>query len=96
MELILDLYDQPYDPDCPVVCFDECSRQLTDDLHEPLPMKPGAAKRVDYAYERRGPCNLFVTVEPKNGSNACPHSAEARNCTAHRCIFDCIVPAFST
>jgi len=67
MELILDLYDQPYDPDCPVVCFDECSRQLTGELHEPLPMKPGAAKREDYAYERRGTCNLFVTVEPLVG-----------------------------
>jgi hypothetical protein len=36
-----------------------------------------------------------ASVEPKNGGKACPHSAEARNCNAHGCIFDCIVPAFS-
>ena len=67
MELILELYDQPHDPARPVVCFDECSRQLVGDLHEPLPMKPGCSAHHDYEYERRGTCNLFVTVEPLVG-----------------------------
>ena len=67
MELILDLYEQPYNPDFPVVCFDECSRQLIGELHEPLPLKPGQSRREDYEYERQGTCNLFVTVEPLAG-----------------------------
>ena len=28
MEDVLDLYAEPYDPDRPVVCFDETSKQL--------------------------------------------------------------------
>ncbi len=67
MELILDLYQQPYNPAAPVVCFDECSRQLIADLHDPLPMEPGSDRKEDYEYERRGTCNLFVTVEPQRG-----------------------------
>ena len=31
MEDVLDLYHQDYDPDHPVVCFDETSRQLVAD-----------------------------------------------------------------
>jgi len=34
MEGVLDLYAQPYDPDEPVVCFDERPVQLVDILHE--------------------------------------------------------------
>ncbi len=67
MELILDLYQQPYNPAAPVVCFDECSRQLIADLHDPLPMEPGSDRKEDYEYERRWTCNLFVTVEPQRG-----------------------------
>ena len=32
MEDVLDLYHQEYNPECPVVCFDETSRQLTGDV----------------------------------------------------------------
>jgi transposase len=67
MELILDLYEKPLDPRFPVVCLDECARQLTGDLQEALPLRPGDARREDYEYERRGTCNLFVTVEPLAG-----------------------------
>jgi len=28
MEDVLDLYHEPYDPQCPTVCFDETSKQL--------------------------------------------------------------------
>ena len=31
MEDVLDLYAEPYDPDRPVVCFDETSTQLLAD-----------------------------------------------------------------
>ena len=44
MEDVLDLYAEPYDPQRPVVCFDETSTQLLADISEPLPAKPGRAE----------------------------------------------------
>ena len=37
MEDVLDLYAEPYDPNRPVVCFDETSTQLLADTRPPLP-----------------------------------------------------------
>jgi len=67
MEMILDLYQYDYDPEFPVVCFDECSRQILKDVRKPLPMRPGDILRHDYEYEREGVANLFVMVEPLTG-----------------------------
>ena len=52
MEDVLDLYAEPYDPQRPVVCFDETSTQLLSDVREPLPARPGLPKREDYEYQR--------------------------------------------
>ena len=41
MEDVLDLYAEPYDPDRPVVCFDETSTQLLADTRPPIPAQPG-------------------------------------------------------
>ena len=41
MEDVLDLYAEPYDPQRPVVCFDETSTQLLAEVREPLPAQPG-------------------------------------------------------
>ena len=41
MEDVLDLYAEPYDPDRPVVCFDETSTQLPAEVREALPAQPG-------------------------------------------------------
>ena len=41
MEDVLDLYAEPYDPQRPVVCFDETSTQLLADTRPPLPAQPG-------------------------------------------------------
>ena len=67
MEDVLDLYAEPYDPQRPVVCFDETSTQLLADVTEPLPAKPGRPRREDYEYQRGGTRNLFLTCEPKAG-----------------------------
>ena len=67
MEDVLDLYAEPYDPERPVVCFDETSTQLLADIREPLPAKPGRPRREDYEYRREGTRNLFLTCEPKAG-----------------------------
>ena len=67
MEDVLDLYAEPYDPQRPVVCFDETSTQLLADIREPLPAKPGRPRREDYEYQRAGTRNLFLTCEPRQG-----------------------------
>ncbi len=67
MEDVLDVYAEPYKPWQPVVCFDERPCQLVADTLEPLPRKPGRAKRVDYEYERQGVCNAFLLFQPLAG-----------------------------
>jgi len=67
MEDVLEVYTQPYDPDRPQICMDETSKQLLDDIQEPLPAKPGQVERIDYEYERNGTANLFIFVEPLTG-----------------------------
>ena len=66
MEDVLDLYAEPYDPERPVVCFDETSTQLLADLTPPIPAKPGRPMRQD-EYLRAGTRNLFLTCEPRAG-----------------------------
>ncbi|MHA1147893.1 MAG: IS630 family transposase [Promethearchaeota archaeon] len=65
MNDVLDLYAQPYDEKEPVVCVDEKSLQLLDNLRPPIPLKPGFGIRMDYHYKRKGTRNIFVGVEPK-------------------------------
>jgi transposase len=67
MEKILDLYEQPYDPSRPLICFDERPCQLIDDILAPLPMQPGQPKREDTHYERKGVCSLLIAFEPLTG-----------------------------
>lgn len=67
MEDVLDLYAEPYDPDMPVVCFDEVPVQLIGERRAALPMRPGTPRREDYEYIRNGTCNVFVAVEPRRG-----------------------------
>jgi len=67
MEDILDVYCRPYDPQYPVVCLDESSKQLLADVRPPLPPEPGKPQRVDDHYERRGTGNLFLACEPLVG-----------------------------
>jgi len=63
-EDILDLYEQPYDPLHPVVCFDDRPCQLLGDVLAPIPMQPGKPKREDYAYKRQGTCCVLIAFEP--------------------------------
>lgn len=69
MYRLLNLYNKPYNPAIPVVCFDEKSKQLLEDSRIPIPMKPGQVKKYDYEYRRKGTCNIFVAVEPKAGKH---------------------------
>ena len=67
MEHILDVYQQPYDPLHPIVCFDETNKQLIAETRQPLPACPGQAARYDYEYKRNGTRNLFLFFEPLVG-----------------------------
>ncbi len=64
---LLALYRRPLNPEEPVVCLDEKSKQLLADSRDPLPMQPGRPCRADYEYRRAGTCNIFLAVEPRGG-----------------------------
>jgi hypothetical protein len=67
MEEVLDLYEEPYDPLLPVVCFDERPCQLLAEVRDPLPTAPGRAGRFDSHYERRGMAHVLMAFEPLSG-----------------------------
>jgi transposase len=67
MEDVLDLYEQVYDAQRPVVCFDEKPIQLLAETRLLRPERPGQRRRFDYEYERRGTANIFLAVEPLGG-----------------------------
>src|SRR5437868_15442142 len=58
MEDVLAVYTRPHDPDYPLICLDETSKQLLAETRLPIPMKPGRPARCDYEYERNGTANL--------------------------------------
>ena len=68
MEDVLELYAEPHDAARPVVCFDECSKELHGQVAEPIPAAPGQPAKEDYEYTRHGTANLFVIVEPLAGT----------------------------
>jgi len=67
MEDVLDLYQEPFDPLRPVVCFDERPYQLVGEVRTPVPAAPGRRLRFDYEYRRRGTVNLFLLFQPLAG-----------------------------
>jgi len=64
---LLGLYAKPYDVAEPVVCLDEKSKQLLEQIRRPIAAAPGQIAKEDYEYKRAGTRNLFVAVEPKAG-----------------------------
>jgi hypothetical protein len=67
MEEVLDVYEQPYDPQKPVICLDERPCQLIGDVVQPIPMKPGQVQRQDCYYKRNGTCVAMMAFEPLAG-----------------------------
>lgn len=67
MEDVLEVYHRPYDPEFPVVCMDETSKQLVGETRKPIPIAPGRPKLVDHEYRRKGTANVFMFVEPLAG-----------------------------
>ena len=46
MEDVLAVYTRPRDPDIPLVCLDETSKQLIAETRAPIKMKEGTAGQV--------------------------------------------------
>ena len=67
MEDVLEVYHRPHDPEYPVVCVDETSKQLIRETRIPIKAKPGQPARHDYEYERNGTANLFMMFAPLEG-----------------------------
>jgi len=68
MEDVLTVYKRPYDPDKPLICMDETSKQLAKEARRTVSAKPGIPARYDYEYERNGVSNLFMFYEPFGGN----------------------------
>ena len=67
MEDVLDVYKRPHDPDRPLVCLDETSKQLVAETRTPEPMRPGQPARHDYEYKRNGVASIFMLFAPLEG-----------------------------
>ncbi len=67
MEDVLEVYHRPRDPKNPLVCLDECLKQLIIETRKPIPMKPGQPARHDYEYKRNGTRNMFMLFAPLEG-----------------------------
>jgi len=67
MEHLLALYALPYDPDYPVVCFDERPCFLIGDRVDPIALQSSKVQKEHYAYEKLGSCALLAAIEPLTG-----------------------------
>jgi hypothetical protein len=67
MEDVLDVYHRPYDPQYPVICMDESSKQLIGEVTPPIPLAPGHPVLKDDEYVRNGVAEIFLEVEPLAG-----------------------------
>jgi hypothetical protein len=67
MENVLGTYEQPYDPQHPVLCMDEQPVQLIRETRTPIAANRTHPQRVDYEYERAGTAAIFMFTEPLAG-----------------------------
>lgn len=65
--MLLALYHLPYDPNYPVICYDERPCFLIGETIEPLTMSSGRVRKEHYAYEKLGSCALLAAIEPLTG-----------------------------
>jgi hypothetical protein len=67
MEDVIQTYMLPYDPQYPVVCFDEACKQLFGEVRPARRPRRRRPAQVDYEYERKGVCHQLVMCEPLRG-----------------------------
>jgi hypothetical protein len=90
MEDVLDVYQQPYDPACPVVTFDERPVQLVSETRQPIPAQPGQLERFDYEYKREGTANLFEFFQPLAGWRHVKVTAQRTKMDFAHCMKDLV------
>jgi hypothetical protein len=64
MEDVLDVYARPFDPNRPLVCFDESNKEQHIEVIAPAPMEQGEPERFESTFERNGVSNLFMFFAP--------------------------------
>ena len=64
MERVLDVYTRPHDPQRPVVCMDETTKQCVKETRVAQPVAPGLPARFDAEYERNGVAHLLLHYAP--------------------------------
>src|SRR5947209_674598 len=67
MEDVLATYEKPLSGQEPVICLDEKSITLHEEVRRGRAMKPGSVAKRDYEYKRCGTANAFCAVEAKAG-----------------------------
>jgi len=67
MEDVLEVYARPVDPKRPLICLDECTKQLTREVRPFQQCRPGRPAREDCEYERNGVATIFCVVAPLLG-----------------------------
>ena len=72
MEDVLDVYQRPCDPECPVVCMDESNKQLSIEVREPIETGPGQVRCEDSEWKRKARLGDV-------GLNLAANAAEADN-----------------
>src|SRR5208282_1563292 len=86
MEDVLSVYTRPRDPDCPLVCLDETSKQLVAESRSPMAVRPGSPARVDYEYTRNGVAKaspFFAKCSPNLRILAILSATESRGARPH-------------
>ncbi len=61
------MYAEPYDPQRPLVCFDETPCQLMAEVRPPVATQPGHPAKEDTEYVRHGGAEILLFCEPLAG-----------------------------
>ncbi len=67
MEQLLWLYNLPYDPDYPLLCFDERPCFLIGEVVAASTLQSGQVRKEHYAFEKLGSCALLAAIQPLTG-----------------------------
>jgi len=64
MESVLSAYKRPFDPQRPLVCMDETTKQCTREVRKPIPASARHPERYDGEYLRNGVGHLLLFYAP--------------------------------
>ena len=69
MEDVLDLYHEDHDPERPVVCFGETSRQLAEDAGPPIKAGPDGWNAMTTSASETAPGTCSCSVNRRAGGD---------------------------